>query len=174
MVEAPFKSTGASKVMRIVLVLSLALNLAIAGLLIGAVASGRLSDGPTPNFDIGLGPIGRALNSDERRDIRHNLMRDGAMRQLNMRGRLDAMISIIQVEPYDPDMLQSLMAEQLAKTGQLQGKVHDVLLQIITNMTPERRAAFAMELRENKSHDRPPPPPQHNEGSPVEDGSSGG
>lgn len=172
MAEASSKPAGASKVMRIVLVLSLALNLAIAGLFIGSAASGRLSDGPTPNFDIGLGPIGRALDSDERRDIRRHLMRDGALRQLNMRGRLENMIVVIQAEPYDPAVLQALMDDQLAKTGQLQGTVQDVLLQIIADMTPERRAAFAMELLENMSHDRPPP--QRDERPQRDDGSSGG
>ncbi|WP_341368724.1 periplasmic heavy metal sensor [Yoonia sp. BS5-3] len=164
MADLPNKTTGASRLMRIVLVISLALNLAVAGLFVGSMASGRLSDGPAPNFDIGLGPIGRALDNDERREVRRSLLSDGSMRRLNLRGRLEQMITAIEADPYDPDVMTDLLADQLDKTTQLQRNVQNGLLQIIADMTPERRAAFAAELREDMSRNRPPPP-QRDHGS---------
>ncbi len=156
MAEQSSPKTGASRLMRIVLVVSLALNLAIAGLFVGSTASGRWSAGPPTNFDVGLGPMGRALDEEERREIRRNLMRDGAIRQLNLRGRMNEMITVMQAEPFDQDAIAALLSEQLAKTTHLQGNVHMVLLKVISDMTPERRAAFAAQLQEDMSRERPP------------------
>lgn len=156
MVDQSPKTAGASKRMRIVLVVSLALNLAIAGLFVGSVVSGRWSAGPPAHFDIGMGPIGRALAPDERRDIRRSLMRDGSMRALNLRGRMGDMIAAIETDPFDPQVMRGLMAEQIARTSALQGNVQDLLLQIIADMTPQRRAEFAQQLKNEMSRERPP------------------
>ena len=156
MADQPPKKAGASRLLRIALVASLALNLAIAGLFIGSAASGRLKSGPPPNFEIGLGPIGRVLSSEERREIRRNLLRDGSMRELNLRGRMDQMIAAMQADPYDPEIIRALMADQIAKSTALQSNAQDALLQVISDMTPERRAAFADALKEDMSRERPP------------------
>lgn len=174
MAEHPPSKAGASRLMRIVLVASLALNLAIAGLFVGSTASGRWAAGPPANFDVGLGPMGRALEDEERREIRQSLVRDGAIRQLNLRGRMGEMISVMQTEPFDPDAIGALLAEQLAKTSELQGNVHVVLLQVISDMTPERRAAFAAQLREDMSREPSPQRDGPTGDRPPDNGPSGG
>jgi len=149
------QNKGASRLMRSVLVVSLALNLGIAGLFVGAAVSGRLSSGPPQHVEFGLGPIGRALEPEERRDIRRSLRRDGSMRGLNLRGGMEQMITAMQADPFDPDQIRVLMAAQIAKTTQLQGDMQEALLQVISDMTPERRAAFAVQLKDSMSRDRP-------------------
>ena len=77
---------------KIVLVVSLALNLAVAGLVIGAAIKGRFGDGPPRSFDLGAGPISRALEPEERRQIMRDLRQDRALRDFNPRETAAALL----------------------------------------------------------------------------------
>jgi len=55
------------KLWRIVLVISLALNLAVVGVVGGFMVRSSGDKGPPRSFDVGLGPIGRALDREDRR-----------------------------------------------------------------------------------------------------------
>jgi len=57
------------KLWRIVLVTSLALNLAVVGVIGGLALRSSGDKGPPRNFDVGLGSIGRALSQEDRRAI---------------------------------------------------------------------------------------------------------
>lgn len=143
-----------SRRMRILLVLSLALNLAVIGLIVGAGVSGRFGDRPPRSFDFGLGPVARALESDERRAIGRELRRDGALRGYDMRQGANDMVAALRAEPFEPETLRELMALQAAHVGQLQRSAQDALLDQITTMTPERRAAFAEKLEQELQRGR--------------------
>ena len=143
-----------SRRMRILLVLSLALNLAVIGLIVGAGVSGRFGDRPPRSFDFGLGPVARALESDERRAIGRELRRDGALRGYDMRQGANDMVAALRAEPFEPETLRELMALQAAHVGQLQRSAQDALLDQITAMTPERRAAFAEKLEQELQRGR--------------------
>ncbi|MEL6838833.1 MAG: periplasmic heavy metal sensor [Pseudomonadota bacterium] len=140
-----------SRLWRVILVISLALNLAVAGLFVGAVASGRWKDGPPAHFEIGLGPVGRALAPDERRDIRRALIRQRALRDLNLRGGMSDIVAALQTEPFDAAVMQDVMTAQMERTTDLQQIVQTTLLAVIDDMTPERRAAFAEQLLQEMS-----------------------
>lgn len=135
-----------SRRMRIVLVLSLALNLAVVGLIVGAGVAGRFGDRPPRSFDFGLGPVARALEQDERRAIGRELRRDGALRGYDMRQGANDMVAALRAEPFVPDALRELMALQAAHVAQLQRSAQDALMDQIAAMTPDRRAAFAEAL----------------------------
>lgn len=143
-----------SRLWRIVLVVSLALNLAVAGLVVGAATSGRWKDGPPPNFEVGLGPIGRALAPDERRDIRRSLIRDRVLRDLNLRGGINDIVDALAAEPFDEARLRQLLDEQGERTISLLGSIQNAFLGVIAQMTPERRAEFAREVAEQAVRNR--------------------
>lgn len=143
-----------SRRMRVLLVLSLALNLAVIGLIVGAGVAGRFGDRPPRSFDFGLGPVARALESDERRAIGRALRRDGALRGYDMRQGASDMVAALRAEPFEPDRLRELMALQAAHVGQMQRSAQDALLDQITAMTPERRAAFAEKLEQELQRGR--------------------
>lgn len=133
---------------KIVLVLSLALNLAVAGVVAGTVLSGRTSGGPPRSFDLGIGPVAQALSRQERRDVGRMLREARVLRDLNPRGRAAEMIAVLQSEPLDADLLRALFSEQGADVARLQSTAQEALLTTIQNMSPERRAAFAAALAE--------------------------
>lgn len=144
-----------SRLWRIVLALSLALNLAVVGLVVGSLASGRMGDGPPRSFDLGLGPVSRALSQEERRDIGRSLRQDRVLRDFDFRDRINGMTDILTTEPFDPDALAVLMDAQAARITSVQAKAQDAFLEQIVAMTPERRRAFADQLMQEMSKDRP-------------------
>jgi len=152
------KTGGASRLTRIVLVLSLALNLAIIGLLAGAAASGRFGEDAPRSYDLGLGPVARALEGDERRRIGDGLRRDSALHGVDLRRHAENMIVIIRTEPFDGQALRDLMARQDERAVQLRSRALELMIQEIAEMNAERRAAFADQLLEEMSKRRGPGP----------------
>lgn len=145
-----------SRLWKIVLVCSLALNLAIAGMVGGAMLSGRVGDGPPRSFDLGLGAVARALTPEERRDIGRSLRRDRDFRNFDLRGRVANMVDAIKADPFDPNALRSLMAEQSARMADVQSRAQDAFVATISGMSAERRAQFADQLANELSRERRP------------------
>lgn len=158
-------SARPSRLWRTILVLSLALNLAVAGLFVGAATSGRWKGGPPPKFEVGFGPIGRALAHDEKRDIRRGLIRDQVLRDLNLRAGMTDIVTVLQTTPFDEDRLRALLDTQRERTQGLQIFIQDGLMDVIREMTPERRAEFAEQVtdeitRIDRDRDRSPNAPE--------------
>ncbi|WP_108815329.1 periplasmic heavy metal sensor [Loktanella sp. Alg231-35] len=155
MAENPSLPAKPRRIWKIVLVLSLALNLAVAGIVVGSVASGRAGpDGPR-NFDLGVGPMTRALNREERRTLSRNLRESRALRDLNPRERIGGLVAALQAEPFDPAALQTQLEEQSQKMDGVQMQAQAAFLALVSDMTPERRQAFAAQLSEELSRPRP-------------------
>lgn len=156
MVDKKGPATRPSRLWRSVLVLSLALNLAVVGVVVGAAVSGRWGDGPPRSFDLGLGPIARALEPQERRAIGRKLRENRSMRDFDLRDRVNRVVTTLQADPFEPDALRALLAEQSARIASVQAMAQDGLVEQITAMTPQRRRAFADQLLEEMSRDRGP------------------
>lgn len=154
-----------SRLWRIVLVISLALNLAVVGLVAGSAATGRFGEGPPRSFDLGLGPMARALDKDERRAIGRVMRQDRALRDFNLRGRVSGMVEALKAEPFEPDALRALMAEQASRVAQVQATAQSAFVDQIITMTPERRHAFADQLTQELSRARPARDRDRDEGS---------
>ncbi|MFT6076526.1 MAG: hypothetical protein ACJAZ1_003460 [Yoonia sp.] len=146
MVDQHKTGTRPNRVWRIVLVCSLALNLAVFGVVVGSFATGRLGDGPPRSFDLGLGPISRALAPQERREVGRSLRQDREMRDFDLRGRVSGMVGALKADPFEPEILRAYLSEQNAQMAAVQSKAQDALLATISQMTPERRAEFADQL----------------------------
>lgn len=148
MADSLGKQNGPSRLWRTVLVVSLALNLAIAGLVVGAGVSGRFGDRPPRSFDFGLGPIARALKPEERHAIGSTMRRDDGLRRVNPRGNARAIIDAVRADPFDPVKLHDLLAAQSTQMAALQQKAQIALVDQIAAMSPDRRTVFANHLQQ--------------------------
>ena len=145
---------GPSRLWKIVLVCSLALNLAVAGVVVGSTVSGRMGDGPPRSFDLGIGPFARALSPQERRDVGRSLRQNRVLRDVDLRARMNGMVEALKAEPFSPEALRALLNEQEAQMANVQSKAQDALLTTIAEMTSARRQEFADQLAQELSNSR--------------------
>jgi uncharacterized membrane protein len=135
--------------LRWLLIGSLAMNLAVLGIVAGAMLSGRDGGGPHRGIDIALGPFARALSDDDRRAVMRDLRQDGRL-QLPSRGdrnrNLAQLVSALRTEPFDPASLSALLNGQRDRALSVQATTQDALINRIAAMTPAARAAFADRL----------------------------
>ncbi len=153
--QTPVRPTRSGRGLRWALGISLALNLAVVGMVAGAM----LRDGPGMRGamvrDLGFGPFTEALSHEDRRALRQALFeRAPEIRQARQQRQedLQALVAILRAEPFDAAALAAAMAEQEARmVGQLRlGQT--VLQERIAAMTPEARRGFAERLEDGLSH----------------------
>jgi uncharacterized membrane protein len=129
------------------LVLSLAANLMVAGLVAGA----WLRDGPpgATGRDPGFGPFAGALSDDDRRALRRAfLSRMPEMRENRMALRADmqGVLAALRAQPFDAAALDSAMDTALARLGERISVGQTLLFERIAAMDSAERAAFADRL----------------------------
>lgn len=153
--QTPVRPNRSGRGLRWALGISLALNLAVVGMVAGAM----LRDGPGMRGamvrDLGFGPFTEALSREDRRAMRQALFeRAPEIRQARQQRQedLQALVAILRAEPFDAAALAAAMAEQEARmVGQLRlGQT--VLQERIAAMTPEARRGFAERLEDGLSH----------------------
>lgn len=141
------------RIWRIVLVTSLAINLLLIGLVGGAIV--RNGGGPPRGFDVQLGPLTAALSPKDRRAIAEQL-RQGDRRlgqsRKDRRDAFEALIQVVESQPFDPDALAQVFQSQQERQFELQGKALSAFVAQVSGMTSEERDAFAIRLRD--SYDR--------------------
>lgn len=138
--------------LKVVLAVSLGLNLLIAGAVVGAKMSGFRSDrvddkGERLGFSVG--PYGRALTKEDRREMRKAFVkRAPELRQDRraMRGFGQDLVAALRQQPFDGDAITTILTKQLELAGDMQAVGKDVLAERISAMTPEARLAFADRL----------------------------
>lgn len=141
-----------SKVWRAVLIVSLGLNLAVAGMIGGALVSGRFGDGPPMRVDLGLGAFARALDEADRRAIGRDLRQMGALRSDDLRAPMAEMVAALRADPFDPARLQAAMAAQAARLGSVQAQAQTAVLARVAAMQAAQRAALADRLDHELRH----------------------
>lgn len=145
----PPAAPAAPRWMRVLLVASLALNLLVAGLLLGdALAGGGPGRGPRP-ADLALGPVARALGAEDRRAILRDLRGHPGLRPLGRDARdagLAEIVAAVRAEPFEPQRLRAALAAQSERMAGAHEAVQEALLARLSAMTPEERAAFADRL----------------------------
>ena len=145
--------------LRILLFASLALNLMVAGLFLGAVASGRVGDKPRMEFN--LGPFMRSLGEEDRRAIIADVRSQPEVRLLSPRQRraeLVEMVSLLRADDFDVEAMTALLSRQRDAGGRIVIAAHDALVRRLVEAGPEARSAFAdrleAELRRGPGPDR--------------------
>lgn len=147
-------TSGSSKWLRILLVLSLGLNLLVVGVGVGRVVAGDSSDKPPRSRDIGFGPYTRALSDNDRQALRGALMRgerEVRVGRAAMKKSFDDMLSALRADPFDSDALTAVFDDQLNVMTGRQKLGMSVMADRLIAATDAERAAFADRLEEGLS-----------------------
>jgi uncharacterized membrane protein len=140
---APATSRG----VKIALAVSVALNLAVAGLAAGA----WLRDGPRGGMprDMSFGPFSEALDDADRKSIRRSLLeRVGEFREQRRaaKAEFEALLVALRAEPFDPAAMQSALAAIEARNSERLELGRSLIETRLIEMSPEARRAFADRL----------------------------
>lgn len=167
-VKAPGKG------LRIALAVSVALNLAVAGMFAGSFLHDR--ERRDDVREVGFGPFSEALSREDRRALRKALLaRMPEMRQARQEAGQDAqnLLAVLRADPFDPGQLSAMMEAQRARMAGRFEVGQDLMRDLLVAMTPEARLAFADRLEKRLQHggkggpdkfgaggeDAPPPKP---------------
>jgi|GEM_PF-135646 len=143
------KPSAAPLWMRLALVASLAANLLVAGVVVGAMLDGH-GGGPRGVIgDIGLGPFTGAFAPEDRKAMREAFMaRAPDLRAMRDQERQDfrAVLDALRAEPYDPAAMRAALQRLSDRLGARMDLGRDILLERLDAMPPAARAAFADRL----------------------------
>ena len=133
------------------LFLSLAANLLVVGIVVGWMVSpggGKRSDFGQARGLVGE-PFLRALPDTERRELIRDAMNEAPRireSRENLRTRVDAFLSALRADPYDPEAVAALLQQQRDIALRRQDIGEQLLLKRLTLMTNDQRAAYAEAL----------------------------
>jgi hypothetical protein len=155
MSDAP-DSNAPGRWLKAALVASLALNLAVAGIVAGALLGERRDQRRLPPAEaareLGLGPYTRALELADRRAlgtaVRERLRTAGGPRAIRAEIRQDfaQVLAAIRADPFDADRVAALIAAQAARAEARRDLGAALLVERLAEMDAERRAAYADRL----------------------------
>ncbi len=126
---------------KVLLAVSLALNLAIAGFVGGSimrVQNEARQEGPGAGF-----AFIKALEREDRRVTLRD-MRDAsrAARRVS-RQEMAEILEVMRADELDQDKLRALLDNQVARIGDVQLRISASVFDLVTGMTPEARKAYA-------------------------------
>jgi uncharacterized membrane protein len=144
----------------VLLVISLALNLAVLGAIAGAHVRDRRDAAllPPPERmavgDTGIGPFIDALPRDMRGRMGQALRAHGGLApdRAALAQDFRSMLAALRAEPYDSDALAAVLKAQRARFEARVTQSQAVLLDEIAAMSPADRAAFADRLERQFRH----------------------
>lgn len=133
--------------LKIALVISVALNLAVAGLVLGA----WLGDGHRKGMprDLTFGPFSEALSDADRRELRKALMsRAGEFRNSREAARADfeGLLVALRADPFDPAAMTAALAAIETRNAERLELGRSLIETRLTEMSTEDRRAFADRL----------------------------
>ncbi len=146
-----------SRLQKRLLVVSLALNLVIIGVVAGMFFLGGAKGAPQ-RFDLTAGPMTRAMDVERRGALRDALRESGAFRpadRAQMRSDAIALLETVRAENFDDVAFRDALDRQRARLNTGQAAVLDALTQQISDMSLEERAAFADRLEEQMRRQPP-------------------
>lgn len=133
--------------MKIALVVSVALNLAVAGLVLGA----WLGDGPQKGMprDLSFGPFSAALSDADRRALRKDLMgRAGEFRLSREAARAEfaALLDALRAAPFDPTAMTATLTAIETRNAERLELGRSLIETRLIEMSAAERQAFANRL----------------------------
>lgn len=136
---------------RLVLVVSLALNLLVLGIVGGAVLGRGHPDRP-PRIDLlSFGPYASALDEQDRAALKKELFGEHKILRETRRGLrrdLDEVVVAVRATPFDPDRVSTAMAAPNIRITRQIELVQARVLDMITQMNDAERAAYADRLED--------------------------
>lgn len=137
--------------MNIFLILSLALNLFLSGIVIGHFLFGK-ANRPFPPH---LKWITESFNDDVRREFRP-LMREHAMNTRPLRKALresqQNFITALMTEPFNEAAVNKATEELQGHSENLQSNMQKQMVKLMRNMTPEQRKKAISHLKTRRDH----------------------
>ncbi len=137
----------ASRGLKIALILSVALNLAIAGLVLGA----WLGDGPRKGMprELSFGPFSDALSDKDRRALRKGLQdRAGEFRtsREGSRAEFETLLSTLRADPFDPAAMTAALVAIETRNAERLELGRSLIETRLVEMSTAERQAFADRL----------------------------
>lgn len=136
----------------VVLIISLALNLAVAGLVIGAVVNRAKYDRDAPRISgevDGYGPVVAALAPEDRDELRDRLRGEGHRFRDNRREVRESfrqVLAALKADPFDRERVEDLMRAQQERLGDQVRLLNSALLDQVSQMNADERRAMADRL----------------------------
>lgn len=158
--NAPPPPAKAGRWVKILLAVSLALNLAVVGVVVGAALKSRNFDGGrAPDVrELNFGPFTGALNRAQRRALLQGFVADQPplreMRDL-IRAEFQLVLDAVRAQPFDPAAFQEALAGQSRSTIARLEAGRKALEAVIIAMSPQDRAAYADRLEDGLQRRRP-------------------
>lgn len=135
---------------KVIFALSLAMNLAVVGLIAGVGL--RSAGGKPPHtFEFGLGPIGQAMTKDQRREMGRQLRTNSDLREFGReqaRRMLTGIVEALRAETFDADLLREAMMQADGRRATLQTTAREAFIAQIGEMSLDERSALADRLEE--------------------------
>lgn len=129
---------------KILLALSLAVNLAIVGLVAGLLirAPGPLRGGG-PGLSYAL-PYIVALDREDRRAVMGTVREDPDLPdRRDRRAQFDDMLAALRADPLDEDVVRAVLARQASGVARVQSVAQEAWLELVSGMSAAERAAYA-------------------------------
>ena len=142
--------------LRILLVASLALNVLVIGLAIGAAANWGKA-GPPRAFHLAGGPLSQALSREDRRAIGQAMRENRDLRLPSRQERRAAtaeIADILRAEPFDRGALEAQLSRFQGRVAEVRQAASGLMIDRIAAMTAEERGAMADALERGPSPDR--------------------
>lgn len=143
---------GLSRGWKLAFGLSVAMNLAVLGVIGGAM----LRDGPPHRMDmvrdLGFGPFTEALSHEDRAAMRGAFLErapDFKKSRADMRAEFAAVLAALRAEPFSVDGLTAALTAQSARAQQNLTMGQDLLAERVAAMSPAERTAFADRLEQS-------------------------
>jgi uncharacterized membrane protein len=133
---------------RIVLGVSLALNLAVFGLVAGIAMRGGPASVRAPDMGYAL-PYIVALPSETRRDLFRSLRRDNTLpNRRARRNDYEEMSRVMVADPFDRAMIENILHRQKDSAARVQAAAQARWLDLVAQMPLEDRKAYAARIEE--------------------------
>lgn len=140
---------GASRSFRMVLFLSLAVNLLILGLAAGFFLRGPGEGHRRAQFRGGEAPFMQALEPRDRRALAQSIATRRASpekHRTRTRERFAGLVAALRADPFDPAALAALLSQQNDEADQRRRQGQDAFLALVEGKSAQERAAIAARL----------------------------
>jgi len=153
MTNAP-KPQNSGRLVKLLLVVSLGINLAIGGLAMGLWTFDKPKRPRSPDA---VAFLTFALPKEHRDALRQQLVSRRAELRSNraaIRDLRQKMIQALQAEPFDITAIADILAQQRARFLTLGELAHSALLERINMLTPKERASYVDSLKNRERRQR--------------------
>ena len=136
--------------LKIVLAVSLALNLLFVGLIAGAAFRFGGKGGPQgPSMQSYAAPYMRALPREQRKAMNQTMRAEGLMPSRAERGKFyQDVLGALRAETFDPASIMVAMGKQRDVVSGVQTAAQDAWLKVVSDMSPAERLVYADALEE--------------------------